>query len=204
MNTTTPTRTLPYINSSLTVERNLGDAKTSYISLWGGATVSMKLFGEAEVEIVERNDLFRWGDRIAIRHFQSRRCFRRKSVHRPEGKQDLLPAAGRRLLRRRGRLPLAGRPRARTRGPLQPVDGADGSYGRRPNSVMAPAFSIRTERMRPVRSTGPSKTTILSAGRAAGELQRGTVVALLAGRLAGPFDEDLDGADRRTVDCPPR
>jgi hypothetical protein len=52
----------PYINSSLTVERNLRDARTSYLSLWGGARLGMRFGSGTEVTVVERNDLFRWGD----------------------------------------------------------------------------------------------------------------------------------------------
>ena len=57
----------PYIYYCLTVEPNHGDAMTTYGLSWQATKIGM--WGEdAEIEIVERNDLFKWGDasRFAI------------------------------------------------------------------------------------------------------------------------------------------
>ena len=60
----------PYLNCCLTVEPKHGDALTSYVTSWQAARLGMAWGADVEVEIVERNDLFSWGDqsRFAIIH----------------------------------------------------------------------------------------------------------------------------------------
>ena len=52
----------PYLNCNITIEKDNADAKTSYVSIWAGAIIGIRLLGDADVEVTERNDLFRWGD----------------------------------------------------------------------------------------------------------------------------------------------
>jgi hypothetical protein len=40
----------------------VSDAKTTYVSLWGGTKVAFYVFGEVQVDLQEKNELFRWGD----------------------------------------------------------------------------------------------------------------------------------------------
>ena len=53
----------PYLNCTVTVEKNSTDAMLSYGSIWGGGKIGMAMFSDIEIEVVERNDLFKWGDR---------------------------------------------------------------------------------------------------------------------------------------------
>ena len=53
----------PYLNCTVTVEKNSTDALLSYGSIWGGGKIGMAMFSDVEIEVVERNDLFKWGDR---------------------------------------------------------------------------------------------------------------------------------------------
>jgi hypothetical protein len=52
----------PYLNCNVTIEKNNTDAKASYVSMWAGAILGMHILGEVDVEVTERNDIFRWGD----------------------------------------------------------------------------------------------------------------------------------------------
>ena len=52
----------PYLNCNITIEKNNVDAKTSYVSMWAGALIGMQMLGDVDVEVIERNDIFRWGD----------------------------------------------------------------------------------------------------------------------------------------------
>jgi hypothetical protein len=52
----------PYLNCNITIEKNKADANASYISMWAGALLGMHMLGDADVEVTERNDIFRWGD----------------------------------------------------------------------------------------------------------------------------------------------
>jgi|GEM_PF-796569 len=52
----------PYLNCNITIEKNNADAKASYVSMWAGAILGMHMLGGADVEVNERNDVFRWGD----------------------------------------------------------------------------------------------------------------------------------------------
>ncbi len=63
-----PSDDAPYIQCTLTVERSLSDARTSYLATWGGAKIGPMISGEKNVAVVEQSDHFRWGDesRMAI------------------------------------------------------------------------------------------------------------------------------------------
>jgi len=52
----------PYLNCNITIEKNKADANVSYVSMWTGALLGMHMLGDADVEVTERNDIFRWGD----------------------------------------------------------------------------------------------------------------------------------------------
>ena len=52
----------PYLSYSVTFEPSVSDAKTTYVSLWGGTKVAFYVFGEVQVDVQEKNELFRWGD----------------------------------------------------------------------------------------------------------------------------------------------
>ncbi len=52
---------VPYLMCSLSVEPTLQDARASYLAMWGGVKLGIH-FGADEVEIVERNNVFQWGD----------------------------------------------------------------------------------------------------------------------------------------------
>ena len=58
----------PYLYCCVTVERKHSDAVTSYVTAWQASKLGLRWGADAEVDIVERNDLFRWGDqsRFAI------------------------------------------------------------------------------------------------------------------------------------------
>ena len=51
----------PYLAYSITFEGNEGDARTTYLSFWGGTHAGF-LLGEVQFDIDERADLFSWGD----------------------------------------------------------------------------------------------------------------------------------------------
>ena len=53
-----------YLYSSVTVEQKISDAHTSYLALWGGFRLGWAMGDDADVEfeLVERNDMFEWGD----------------------------------------------------------------------------------------------------------------------------------------------
>ena len=53
----------PYLSCIVTVERTISDAQTSYVAIWGGSQLGFSLLSDIEIDLVERNDLFRWGDR---------------------------------------------------------------------------------------------------------------------------------------------
>ncbi len=53
----------PYLSCIVTVERKISDAQTSYVAMWSGSQLGMSLLSDVEIDVVERNDLFRWGDR---------------------------------------------------------------------------------------------------------------------------------------------
>lgn len=52
----------PYLSYTVTFEPNETDASTTYVSLWGGTKVAFYVFGEVQVEVQEKNEIFRWGD----------------------------------------------------------------------------------------------------------------------------------------------
>ncbi|MBT4692209.1 MAG: hypothetical protein HOB73_02575 [Planctomycetaceae bacterium] len=52
----------PYLNCNIAIEKNKADAKTTYVTMWAGALVGMKIFGDANIDVIERDDIFRWGD----------------------------------------------------------------------------------------------------------------------------------------------
>ncbi len=52
----------PYLSCSVTVEMNRSDARASYLSIWTGGKLGISLLGDSSVDLVERNDLFAWGD----------------------------------------------------------------------------------------------------------------------------------------------
>ncbi|NQU24688.1 MAG: hypothetical protein HQ567_25685 [Candidatus Nealsonbacteria bacterium] len=52
----------PYLYFCVTVERNSSDALTSYVAAWQTSKLGMAWGSDAEVKVVECNDLFRWGD----------------------------------------------------------------------------------------------------------------------------------------------
>ena len=52
----------PYLYCCVTVERKRTDAMTSYLAAWQSSKLGMAWGSDAEVEVVERNDLFPWGD----------------------------------------------------------------------------------------------------------------------------------------------
>ncbi len=52
----------PYLSYTVTFEPSASDASTTYVSLWGGTKVAFYVFGEVQVEVQEKNELFRWGD----------------------------------------------------------------------------------------------------------------------------------------------
>jgi hypothetical protein len=52
----------PYLSYILSFEPSEGDASTTYFSYWGGTRIAFFAFGQVEVEIDEKNDLFHWGD----------------------------------------------------------------------------------------------------------------------------------------------
>lgn len=51
-----------FINSSVTVEPTLQDAKTSYASQGVGLRIGFSLQNHTEIKLTDRDDLFRWGD----------------------------------------------------------------------------------------------------------------------------------------------
>ena len=55
--------TAPYLSCTVTVELTSSDAQTSYVAMWSGSQLGMSLLSDVEIDVVERNDLFRWGDR---------------------------------------------------------------------------------------------------------------------------------------------
>jgi hypothetical protein len=52
----------PYLSYSVTFEPSESDASTTYVSLWGGTKVAFYVLGEVQVDVQEKNELFRWGD----------------------------------------------------------------------------------------------------------------------------------------------
>ena len=52
----------PYLSYNLSFEPSESDASTTYVSLWGGTKVAFYVFGEVQVEVEEKNELFHWGD----------------------------------------------------------------------------------------------------------------------------------------------
>jgi hypothetical protein len=52
----------PYLSYTVTFEPTAGDATTTYVSLWGGTRFGFYVFGEVQVEVQEKNDLYQWGD----------------------------------------------------------------------------------------------------------------------------------------------
>jgi hypothetical protein len=52
----------PYLSYSVTFEPSETDASTTYVSLWGGTRVAFYAFGGTQVEVQEKNEIFRWGD----------------------------------------------------------------------------------------------------------------------------------------------
>jgi hypothetical protein len=52
----------PYLSYTLTFEPSTSDASTTYVSLWGGTKVAFYVFGDVQVDVQEKNELFRWGD----------------------------------------------------------------------------------------------------------------------------------------------
>jgi hypothetical protein len=51
----------PYLAYAITVEASVSDARTTYLSTWGGTEVGF-YFGEGNVEVRESSELFTWGD----------------------------------------------------------------------------------------------------------------------------------------------
>lgn len=52
----------PYLSYTVTFEPDESDASTTYVSLWGGTKVGFYVFGDVQVEVQEKNEIFRWGD----------------------------------------------------------------------------------------------------------------------------------------------
>jgi len=52
----------PYLSYSVTFEPSASDANTTYVSLWGGTKVAFYVFGELQVDVQEKNEIFRWGE----------------------------------------------------------------------------------------------------------------------------------------------
>lgn len=52
----------PYLTSTLSLETSFPNAKALYISMWGGLKIGLRFGGDKPVRIVERNNLFKWGD----------------------------------------------------------------------------------------------------------------------------------------------
>jgi len=52
----------PYLNCNITIEKTETDAAASYVGRWAGAILGMQIIGGADVEVIERDDLFSWGD----------------------------------------------------------------------------------------------------------------------------------------------
>ncbi len=52
----------PYLSYTLTFEPSVSDANTTYVSLWGGTKVAFYVFGEVQVDVQEKNEVFKWGD----------------------------------------------------------------------------------------------------------------------------------------------
>jgi hypothetical protein len=52
----------PYLTCNITIDKNNADAKASYVGMWAGAILGMHMLGDADVEVITRNDIFRWGD----------------------------------------------------------------------------------------------------------------------------------------------
>jgi hypothetical protein len=51
-----------YINSSVTVEHTTQDARTTYASLGVGVRIGLTVSKTEGMQLVDRNDLYRWGD----------------------------------------------------------------------------------------------------------------------------------------------
>mgnify|MGYP001164129529 CR=1 FL=1 len=53
----------PYLSCTVTVELTSSDAQTSYVAMWGGSQLALSLLSDIDIDVVERNELFRWGER---------------------------------------------------------------------------------------------------------------------------------------------
>ena len=65
------TEDAPYLNCTVTVETTRSDALVSYDMLWAGEKLGLSMFSDIEIDVVERNDLFRWGDHSRFAILQS-------------------------------------------------------------------------------------------------------------------------------------
>lgn len=52
----------PYLTYTLAFEQNTSDATTTFHSYWGGTKVAFYVFGDVDISVEEKNELFAWGE----------------------------------------------------------------------------------------------------------------------------------------------
>jgi hypothetical protein len=57
-----PSEAAPYLTCSVGWEPKVSDAVTGYLMMWHGGTAALRFGADTPLTVVERNDLFRWGD----------------------------------------------------------------------------------------------------------------------------------------------
>lgn len=64
----------PYLNCSVAFERTRQDARSAYWATWGGGKLGLSYLSDVSIAVVERNDIFRWGDesRFAVLELEGR------------------------------------------------------------------------------------------------------------------------------------
>ena len=57
-----PREGAPYLDCTVTFERKRSDTLTSYTALWASARLGIQAFGEGDVDLVEPDDGYEWGE----------------------------------------------------------------------------------------------------------------------------------------------
>lgn len=77
----------PYLTYTLAFEQNTSDATTTYHSYWGGTKVAFYVFGDVDISVEEKNELFAWGEESKFRILEAEGVPFRQRVHREKGRK---------------------------------------------------------------------------------------------------------------------
>jgi len=79
-----PADEAPYLDFSVTIEKKKSDAIAGYLAAWPAMSIGLEMVAEENVEVVERNDLFSWGDQC---HFAILKVDGKPSGHMMEARR---------------------------------------------------------------------------------------------------------------------